>query len=117
MKPYIEALKDIEPYQPQNHSGTTNRRLVSADDCPHFEMVHGRIEAGGIAQRHFHQSEYQAMYVLAGVAEISLDDGTPETVTAGSIVRLPPGLPHQVKSLGPDALELLIVYAPPLARR
>ena len=116
MKPYIEELSQIPIYQPDNHSDTTNRRLVSAEDCPGVEMVHGTIKPGGVAERHFHDTEYQAMYVLGGMAEISLGDKSPEKIVTGSVVRIPPGLSHEVKSLGPDDLELLIVYSPPLSR-
>jgi len=116
LKPYIEKLSQIATYQPENHSSTTNRRLVSAQDCPAFEMVHGTIEPGGVAERHFHDVEYQAMYVLGGMADISLGDQTPERVGAGAVVRIPPGLTHEVKSLGPENLELLIVYSPPISR-
>ncbi len=116
MKPHIETLIDIATYQPENHSSTTNRRLVSARDCPDFEMVHGTLKPGGVAERHFHDVSYQAMYVLGGMAEISLGEQAPERVSAGAVVRIPPGLSHEVTSLGPDDLELLIVYSPPISK-
>ena len=117
MKPNIETLIQIATYQPANHSSTTNRRLVSAQDCSNFEMVHGTIEPGGIAERHFHDVEYQAMYVLGGMAEISLGDQPPEKISVGAVIRIPPGLSHEVKSLGPDNLELLIIYSPPISQK
>lgn len=116
MKPYIESLSEIATYQPGNHSNTTNRRLVGAADCSDFEMVHGTIQPGGLAERHSHDIEYQAMYVLGGMAEISLGDQSPRKVGVGAVVRIPPGLTHEVISLGPDDLELLIVYSPPISR-
>jgi len=116
LKPYIEALSEITAYQPGNHSSTTNRRLVSAEDCSDFEMVHGSIQPGGVAERHSHDTEYQAMYVLGGMAEIRLGNEPPSKIDAGTVVRIPPGLAHEVKSLGPDDLELLIVYSPPISR-
>jgi len=117
LKPNIETLIQIATYQPANHSSTTNRRLVSAQDCSNFEMVHGTIEPGGIAERHFHDVEYQAMYVLGGMAEISLGDQPPEKISVGAVIRIPPGLSHEVKSLGPDNLELLIIYSPPISQK
>jgi quercetin dioxygenase-like cupin family protein len=116
LKPNIETLIEIATYHPENHSSTTNRRLVSRSDCPDFEMVHGTIKPGGVAARHAHDDAYQAMYVLGGMAEISLGDQPPEEIATGAIVRIPPRLTHEVKSLGPDDLELLIVYSPPISR-
>jgi len=114
--PLIEALANIPTYTPAGHSGTTNRRLVTADDCLHFEMVTGSIEPGGVADPHLHETEYQAMLITGGRARVTLGDQTPEDVDAGSIVRIPPGVMHQVESLGPGNLELVIVYSPPISR-
>ncbi len=114
MKPLIEALNHIQTYAPANHAGTTNRRLVSREDCGHFEMIHGTIEPGGLAERHAHDVEYQAVFVLGGSASVELGDDPAKIIGAGSIVRIPPGTQHFVKSLGPEPLQLLIVYSPPL---
>lgn len=114
MKPRIEAMEEIDTYSPPNHSGTTNRKLVERNDCELFEMVHGTIEPGGVAERHSHEFEYQAMYILGGTASIAFDDGPGEIAKKGCIVRIPPGTEHFVESLGPEPLQLLIVYSPPL---
>lgn len=98
MKPYIETLIHMATYQPDNHSSTANRRLVSAQDCPRFEMVHGAIEPGGMA-------------------EINLGNHPPGKVSAGAVIRIPPGFSDEVKSLGPDNLELLIIYSPPISQK
>jgi len=79
-------------------------------------MAHGTLKPGGVADRHFHDIQYQAMYVLGGLAKISLWVQASQNVGAGSIIRIPPGLTHEVKSMEPDDLELLIVYSPPISR-
>ncbi|HKK37310.1 MAG TPA: cupin domain-containing protein [Paracoccaceae bacterium] len=113
----IERLEAIATYAPPGHSGTTNRRLVTADATEgRFEMVHGRIAPGGVADRHHHEREYQAMYVLAGACDVALGEAAAVRAEAGAVVRIPPGLDHRVTSLGPEDLELLIVYSPPIAR-
>ena len=117
MSEHIQRLDEIETYAPPGHSGTTNHRLVSAAQTNGaFEMIHGRLEPGGHAEKHHHETEYQAFYVLSGAADVALGDEPPVRVEAGSVVRLPPGLDHEVTSLGPDDLELLLVYSPPLTR-
>lgn len=111
----IQRLDDIPAYSPPGHSGTTNRRLVDAAEGRAFELIHGRLDPGGAAARHAHGAVYQAIYVLAGAARVVLGDGAPVTCGARTVIRIPPGIEHEVTSLGPDPLELLIVYAPPLA--
>lgn len=113
----IVRLEALETYAPPGHSGTTNRRLVEAAATEgRFEMVHGRLEPGGVAERHAHDVEYQAMMVLGGACDVTLGDAAPVRAEAGAVVRIPPGTPHEVTSLGPEDLELIIVYSPPIAR-
>ena len=115
MHALIDALDEIQTYTPANYSGTTNRKLVSREDCQTFEMIHGTIEPGGAAERHAHETEFQAIYILSGAALVELGDSPGEVVTAGSVVRIPPRTQHYVKSLGPEDLKLLVIYSPPLS--
>lgn len=113
----IENLRDLPRYAPPGHTGTQNARLVPAAlTGGRFEMVHGQLAPGGTAARHHHDDAFQAMLVLAGAAEVTLGDAPPRRCGPGDIVRIPPGLAHEVASLGPDALELVLVYSPPLSR-
>ncbi|MCP5367996.1 MAG: cupin domain-containing protein [Hyphomicrobiales bacterium] len=114
--PLIAHLDDLDTYSPPGHSGTTNRRLVAADLGGSFEMVHGTLAPGGTADRHHHEHEFQAMFVLAGRARVTLGSDAPVDCGPGHVVRIPPGLDHEVVSLGPEALQLAIVYSPPITR-
>ncbi len=113
----IRHIDALEVYAPPGHSGTRNVRLVEGAEGQAFEMVLGRLEPGGKADRHAHDATYQAMYVIGGRAEVALGDARPEICGPGTIVRIPPGLAHEVASLGPGRLELVLVYAPPLAHK
>ena len=113
----ISHKDELDTYSPPGHAGTANVRLFDKSFCPAFEMILGTIEPGGIADKHHHETEHQAMYVLAGVAEVTLDDEIPVSCGPGAVIRLPPKVPHHVVSKGPDPLQLLIVYSPPLPRR
>lgn len=111
----IENLRDLPRHVPPGHTGTENARLVPAALTQgRFEMVHGRLAPGGHAARHSHERAFQAMFVLAGAAQVTLGDAPPRRCGPGDIVRIPPGLAHEVTSLGPEPLELILVYAPPL---
>ena len=111
----IEHVDRMAGYTPPLHSGTRNVRLVEAAEAGGFEMVLGRVEPGGVAERHFHEASYQAMYVTGGRCEVALGDEPPEICGPGTIVRIPPGLEHKVTSLGPEPLEVVLVYSPPVS--
>ncbi|MGI9383235.1 MAG: cupin domain-containing protein [Methyloligellaceae bacterium] len=113
---HIQHIDDMESYVPPAHSRTRNVRLVEASQAGAFEMVLGRVEPGGKADKHFHASNYQAMYVVGGRAEVILGDQPAEICGPGTIVRIPPNLAHEVISLGPEPLQVVLVYSPPLDR-
>ncbi|HSF95519.1 MAG TPA: cupin domain-containing protein [Thermohalobaculum sp.] len=114
--PLIENLSELPTYVPPGHSGTENARLVLKEETGgQFEMVHGTLAPGGHAARHSHAEAFQAMYVLGGAADVTLGDAPARRCGPGDIVRIPPGLDHEVTSLGPEPLRLIIVYAPPIS--
>lgn len=113
----IENLADLPAYVPPGHSGTSNAHLVLNETTGgRFEMVHGTLAPGGHAARHSHAEAFQAMYVMGGAAKVTLGDAAPQRCGPGDIVRIPPGLDHEVTSLGPDPLRLVIVYSPPISQ-
>ena len=111
----FHSLFDLPTYSPPGHSGTTNRRLVLADEAQHFEMVHGSIEPGGIAEEHYHSNSYQSIYILGGKAEIILNQSDKKICGEGEIINIPPYAYHYVKSIGESPLEMVIVYSPPIS--
>lgn len=111
---HVEHVSEMPRYAPAGHSGTSNVRLVDRGFAGDYELVLGTIEPGGAATRHSHDKETQAMYVVAGRARVALGDAPPESHGPGTVIRIPPGLDHVVESLGPEPLQLLIVYSPPL---
>lgn len=110
-------IDDLKHYSPPGHGGTVNVRLTDKAFCENFEMILGVIEPGGEADRHHHETEHQAMYVLGGSAQVTLNEEDPVVCGVGSVIRLPPKVDHHVLSLGPDPLQLMIVYSPPLPVR
>ena len=80
----IDHKTNLPHYSPPGHGGTVNVRLFDKSFCGNFEMILGVIEPGGVADKHHHEHEHQAMYVL---------------------------------SKGPEPLQLMIVYSPPLPSR
>lgn len=116
-KRHIRHIDEMEKYSPPGHAGTVNVRLFDRKFCENFEMVLGEIEPGGVAHKHHHDKEHQAMFVLSGRAGVALGEEAAVECGPGSVIELPPMLDHFVESLGPEPLKLMIVYSPPLPKR
>lgn len=116
-RPLIEHRDDLSRYGPPGHAGTVNVRLVDESFGGGFELIHGTIEPGGVADRHAHDREHQTIYVVEGGCDVALGDDAPVTCGPGTIIRIPPHLEHEVVNTGGVPLKLLIVYSPPLPLR
>jgi len=88
----------VAAYEPAGHARTRNRCLFVDE---HMEIIEGRIERGGGADRHSHDSHEQLLYVLSGA-------GVP------LLIHYPKGAPHGTGGGVPEPLELLVIYSPPL---
>lgn len=115
MKNYIVHLYDLPSYSPTGHSRTINRRLLGpgTGGSSRFEVIYGEIAPGGQADPHAHQIQEQAIYVLAGKAEVEIA-GHCYVVGPQDFIYLPPGTSHKVTSIAESSLKLLIIYSPPL---
>ncbi len=111
----IETLSDLPAYSPPAHSGTVNRRLLGREFGAGCEMILGRIEPGGQASPHFHRNEAQIVYILKGEALVRLGEEGERRCGPGTVIRIPPGLVHEVKVVSQEVLEVIVLYAPPLA--
>jgi mannose-6-phosphate isomerase-like protein (cupin superfamily) len=70
-----------------------------------------------VAYRHADDREHQIIYVVEGGGEVALGGDAPVTCGPGTIIRIPPGLDHEVVNQGATPLKVLIVYSPPLPPR
>ena len=110
----IQNIDELPAYSPPAHSGTVNRRLVGGDFGAGFEMVLGHVAPGGEASRHYHRTEAQVVYILSGEADVALGEAPPRRCGPGTVIRIPPGLVHEVVTAGDRPLECIILYSPPL---
>jgi uncharacterized RmlC-like cupin family protein len=95
---HVVDPKDVKPYEPAGHANTTNRCLFVDE---YMELIEGLIARGGGAQKHLHRDHEQLLYVLSGV-------GVP------LLIYYPKGAPHGTGGGVSEALELLVIYSPPL---
>jgi len=62
---------------------------------------------------HVHDTQEETIYCAGGRGRIVTPDGTAE-IEPGVTVWVSPGTPHATESDGPDALELVCFFAPPV---
>jgi quercetin dioxygenase-like cupin family protein len=112
--PYVIYPDQVAPYSPANHTGTSNRRLISRDTvgAQRLEVLIGTISKGHGAQRHAHPPLEQASYLLrgAGVSEVY---GQERQISAGEWGFSPKGVFHSFTVTTDEPAQVLVVYAPP----
>jgi quercetin dioxygenase-like cupin family protein len=69
-------------------------------------------EPGQSTVMHSHPKEEEAIFVLEGTASMSID-GHEVVVPAGSIVKFPSSVPHDVRNLGPDRCVIMFLKVNP----
>ncbi len=107
----------VPGHEPPRHPGTVNRTLVPPPGMApgKLEVALGVVQPGGQALLHEHADLDQAIYVLAGRCRVS-DGKESAEVGPNELAYFPAGLPHEITALGPEALRMLVILAPPLHR-
>lgn len=102
---------------------------ISADSAAHYQWAAGcegwhlvraaslsviaeRMAAGTREDRHWHARARQFFYVLDGTLEIEVEGATHQ-LPQGAGIEIPPGLAHQVRNVGDEVLNFLVISAPP----
>jgi mannose-6-phosphate isomerase-like protein (cupin superfamily) len=111
---YFIRAADVPSYEPANHSGTVNRRLIDPQrlGARNVELVHGTLQPGQGALPHAHPGIEQVCYLLEGsaIAEI---DGERQELGPGDCCYFPAGMRHVFTASGATACKVLVIYAPP----
>lgn len=90
-------------YPNESAKGATGRVVIGkADGDPHFCMRVFEIEGGGYSAKHSHEYEHQ-VFVHSGQGEI-WNGNAWQNVAAGSVLYIPGGEEHQIKSTGQGPL-------------
>lgn len=111
---YFVGHDDVPAYHPANHTGTTNRRLIGADNvgARQIELVHGTVMPGQGALPHAHPGIEQICYMLEGraIAEVG---GERRELKAGDSCFFPADTPHVFTAVGDAPVKVLVIYSPP----
>ena len=111
---YFVRPEDIAPYRPARHTGTTNRRLIGADNvgARNVEVLLGVIERGEGAQPHAHPGIEQVCYMLEGRARAEIGGDSCE-LGPGECCFFPANVPHSFVAISETPVRVLVIYTPP----
>jgi quercetin dioxygenase-like cupin family protein len=82
-------------------------------DARQVSMGVSVFPAGSKPTGHVHPAEEETIYCISGRGRIVTSDGVAE-VEGGVVVHVPPGTVHATESDGPEPLELLCLFSPPV---
>jgi quercetin dioxygenase-like cupin family protein len=99
----LHALKDFAPDKRVRKMLFKTEQLWSEIAC---------YEPGQSTVMHAHPKEEEAIFVLQGTANMSID-GEEVVVPAGSIVKFPNNVPHDVRNLGPERCVIMFLKVNP----
>jgi quercetin dioxygenase-like cupin family protein len=99
----LHALKAFAPHQRIRKMLFKTDQLWSEIAC---------YEPGQSTVMHSHPKEEEAIFVLEGAANMSID-GDEIVVPAGAIVKFPRNVPHDVRNLGTDRCVIMFLKVNP----
>lgn len=113
-KPFVVKESDITGYQPANHTGTLNKRLIGPDTVgsKSVEVLLGAIQPGKGALPHAHPGIEQVCYLLEGQAIAELE-GEKQHMNAGDCCFFPADISHSFTVVGDTPVRVLVIYTPP----
>ena len=111
---FLVRPTDVAPYHPANHTGTTNRRLISAETvgAKSVEVLLGVIDKGEGAATHAHPGVEQVCYLLEGSATVELD-GERREMKPGDACFFPADVMHKFTATSEQPAKVLVIYSPP----
>lgn len=111
---YLVRNRDLQPYHPANHTGTTNYRIIGPETVGKtgVEMLLGVIERGQGAIPHAHPGIEQVCYLLSGSAVATIDGQTLE-LGAGDACYFPADTMHTFTVTSHEPARVLVIYTPP----
>jgi mannose-6-phosphate isomerase-like protein (cupin superfamily) len=83
--------------------------LVKDDE---MTVIQERMPPGTAETFHKHTRSRQFFFVLAGLAVVE-HGGAVTTLTPGTGLEVPPGVPHRIRNTGDADLEFLVTSVPP----
>lgn len=79
----------------------------------HLTVGYAVFPAGSAPEGHVHPTQEETIYIVSGNGELVTPEGTAK-LEPGTVVFIPIGLHHATVSKGPDPLEMVTAFSPPV---
>jgi len=112
----LPRVADLTAGEWQEHTrfpGIFMQALLNTADNPLATVNAVRVPPGGKIGRHHHAQQFETVWVIRGNAILTLEQ-TEVSLKDGQIIAIPIGLEHALRNEGPDLVELLTFFTPPL---
>jgi quercetin dioxygenase-like cupin family protein len=86
--------------------------LVTGEDTEHTSMFDWTIPAGFTTGRHVHRVQEETFYMLEGECEWHVG-GNVVRATLGTLLFIPPGVPHNITNVSDKPARVLMTVSPP----
>jgi quercetin dioxygenase-like cupin family protein len=113
----LPRVVDLMAGEWQEHArfpGIQMQGLLTRLDNPFANVNAVRVPPGCEVGRHRHEQQVETVWVIRGKPILTLDQ-TEVSLRDGQIIAIPVGLEHTLRNEGPDPVELLTFFTPPLA--
>ena len=111
--PRVADLLNGEWQEHARFSGIHMQGLLTSSDNPFATVNAVQVPSGGLIGRHRHAGQVETVWVIRGIAILTLDQ-TEVSLRDGQIIAIPIGLEHALRNEGPALVELLTFFTPPL---
>lgn len=109
-------MADAKTVEPKEHPRFRNiwlKPLLTPAENPFATVNVVQVPPGGVIGLHRHPEQVETIYVLAGKSTFTVG-GVDVSFQAGQIVAVPIGMEHGLRNEGPELVELLTFFTPPL---
>ena len=112
----MPRVADLAAGEWQEHvrfPGVSMKGLLTTLDNPFANVNVIRVPPNGVVGRHRHAQQVETVWVMRGVAVLTLDQ-MEVSLKDGQIIAIPIGLEHALRNEGTIPVELLTFFTPPL---
>lgn len=103
------------PWGPHpRYEGLLLKVLVPGAVNPALNVSRVRVDVGKRIPPHVHEDSSETFYILRGTGTCHLGD-TSVPFGPGACFYAPPGLEHHLENTGAEPVEILAIFAPPVA--
>jgi quercetin dioxygenase-like cupin family protein len=110
-------MADANAVEPKEHPRFRNiwvKLLLTSKENPFATVNIVQVPPGGVIGLHIHAQQVETIYALAGTSTFTVG-GVDVEFHAGQIVAVPIGMEHGLRNEGPEPVELLTFFTPPMA--